>query len=168
MNKAEYTQVAYDEMDKWGLVALGWTIVHSYAIQCAGMCVYENRTIRLSAPIFNKETDAFVLDTIRHEIAHALDTSKDKPHGKTWQRLAVQVGADPTATFDSAVVNELVLLNAKYVMAFGNKIVQTYQRKPNKKTIANIKDYWARGHKSETHGKLTIQVYDSRIHMEYI
>ena len=166
MDFSDAKQLAYDELEKWNLLEKGWVVKPTKGVTTAGRCVYAKKEIEISQPIFEHESYDFCLDTIRHEIAHALDDSNDAPHGDTWKRLAVMVGCDPSATFDSEVVDKLILDRCKYVMVYGTKIVQTYMRKPNRKTILNIADYWATGHKAETKGKLQIHVYDPNIHVE--
>lgn len=168
MNLVEYREFAYEELEKWGLLEKGWTFVLSQAVVVAGFCDPSAKVIKLSQPIAEVETEAFNKDTILHEIAHAL-AGCHQAHNYVWKRWAVKVGCDPTATYkDRDAIDKLQLSKTKYVMCYGTKIVQTYLRKPNKRTILNIKEYWATGHKTETKGKLSIKVYNPAVHQVFL
>jgi predicted SprT family Zn-dependent metalloprotease len=85
-------------------------------------------------PQFFAEGDMDKLnDTIRHEIAHAIqrDHYRDygKSHGLLWKRLARKFGADPKASH--AVSPEAKKqIKSKYTLMFGSEIITKYSRKP--------------------------------------
>jgi predicted SprT family Zn-dependent metalloprotease len=169
MNLDRVTEIAAFEMKKWGLTAKGWTFKFSQALTLHGQCLYDTKEIVVSAFLANTETEEQVTDTIRHEIAHALVGHKVVSHGVVWQRKAREVGATPIATATNNEATELALkAKIKYVMLYDGKIVQEYLRKPNKKTLVNIKGYWVNGRKKETLGKLYVAVYNPRIHLEKV
>lgn len=68
-----------------------------------GMCDYRTRTISLSLEmtVFNFEDE--VVDTIRHEIAHALAGYK-AGHGPAWGAMCNVVGCRPLACYSAATV----------------------------------------------------------------
>ena len=110
----------------------------------------------------------FILDTIRHEIAHAL-VGPGHGHSIVWQHAAKQVGADTSATYEECDnIEKLRLSKVKYVMCFEDKIVQTYMRKPNKKTLATLSTRWARGFEELTYGKLKVVSYDPSVHVAFL
>lgn len=88
-------RVAHRELDRHGLTALGWTFRWDHARRRAGLCRWDRREISLSRHLFaiaaNRD-DA--LDTILHEIAHAL-VGRDAGHGAEWKRVASSIGATP-------------------------------------------------------------------------
>ena len=68
-----------------------------------GACSSAQRTIYLSSPLAQLNSEAEVKDTVLHEIAHAL-TPSDKGHGKEWKRIAERIGAVPTRCYGSEVI----------------------------------------------------------------
>lgn len=152
---------------QWGLSEKGWTFVFNAAMSYAGECRYVEKQIRVSKPIAEIETEDFVYETVRHEVAHALTDPRAKAHGQEWKRWAVRVGAQPKATYTSSEVLEAATLKrAKYVLCCDGKVIRPYLRKPNAKTMNTIKERWMPGKKEETLGKLYFEVYNPSKHVQ--
>lgn len=99
MNINDARNLARAEMDKYGL--MHWKIEISNSRGAAGRCIPYLRTIELSSFWLGKHTDAKILDTIRHEIAHAL--TPGAKHGDRWKAVCVRIGATPKARFKAEV-----------------------------------------------------------------
>lgn len=83
-----------------GLV--GWTFKSSTALGYAGQCRYLKKEIAISVPWARALSDEKIMDTILHEVAHALKMTRGLPgtgHGKEWKKVAREVGATPRASF---------------------------------------------------------------------
>ena len=70
----------------------GWTIVADRAKMRAGVCRYSRRQIGISAPLTLLHDEAEVLDTILHEIAHAL-VGPHHGHDAVWRAKAREIGS---------------------------------------------------------------------------
>lgn len=57
-----------------------------------GFCSYSSKTISLSEPLTISGDEENVIDTILHEIAHALTPMIN--HGIAWQMKAIEIGAN--------------------------------------------------------------------------
>lgn len=68
-----------------------WTIVADRAKTRAGICRFARRQIGISAPITTLHDEAEVLDTILHEIAHAL-VGPQHGHDAVWRAKAREIG----------------------------------------------------------------------------
>lgn len=68
-----------------------WTIVADRAKTRAGVCRFTKRQIGLSAPLTTLHSEAEVLDTILHEIAHAL-VGPQHGHDAVWRSKALGIG----------------------------------------------------------------------------
>lgn len=77
----------------------GWTVgPFTRRKTQAGVCVYNTRQIRLSAPLVKLNTRERVIETILHEIAHVLVGPDVAAHGPEWAATAKSLGlADPAA-----------------------------------------------------------------------
>lgn len=95
LNTAE--DLAFDLMDEHGLIDQGWTFEFSNRKTAFGDCNYPLQRIRLSKPLTLLNTEAEILDTILHEIAHAI-AGGAAGHGPKWRSIARQIGARPQAT----------------------------------------------------------------------
>lgn len=85
-----------DEYEKWGLA--GWSFKINSNQRRLGVCKYGEKLIEMSKFHILNHKDADVLDTLRHEIAHAvsfIDTGKVQHHNVTWQAYAKRIGAKP-------------------------------------------------------------------------
>ncbi len=87
------------------LVERGWTVGFDRARRRLGACRIRQRQITLSAPLSQALPDEVVEDTIRHEIAHAIDGERRgrSPHDATWRRIAVACGARPERCYHGDV-----------------------------------------------------------------
>lgn len=107
-------QIAHGEMEKWGLIKEGWKLELDNSIRRAGCCMYQRKVISLSRHMINRNAAkrmAQVVDTIRHEIAHAIagpdkfydryGRLRNRHHGDKWKGAAVLVGANPKRCYDS-------------------------------------------------------------------
>lgn len=92
-------------MEKHGLLQQGWAFQWDNARRRAGRCNYHNKTITLSrhyAELNITERLDDIIDTVLHEIAHALTPGHH--HDKVWQLMCVQVGAKPERCYDRSAV----------------------------------------------------------------
>ena len=111
MNLELAEQLAVQEMAKWqAKMGPGWKFVWSRAKRLFGYCSYRNRVIKLSAPLTLLNPESRVLNTIRHEIAHAI-AGHGAGHGHDWKRQAVIVGCEPVRCYGADVARP----SAKYV-----------------------------------------------------
>jgi predicted SprT family Zn-dependent metalloprotease len=68
-----------------------WSIVADRAKTRAGVCRFARRQIGISAPLTELHSEADVLDTILHEIAHAL-VGPQHGHDAVWRVKAREIG----------------------------------------------------------------------------
>jgi predicted SprT family Zn-dependent metalloprotease len=94
------TTIDISELARWaleehGLASQGWRFGWDRAVRRAGACHYGDKRITLSSPIFQIEKNREdALDTILHEVAHAL-AGRGAGHGATWKMIALDIGAQP-------------------------------------------------------------------------
>lgn len=94
------------------LTARGWTFGFDRARKRLGACRPKTRQITLSAHLSRTLPPAEVEDTIRHEIAHALDHELHpnrrgrRAHDRTWKALARRCGATPERCFDGELPDD--------------------------------------------------------------
>lgn len=88
-----------------GLSARGWTFGFDRARRRLGACHPARRQITVSAPLAAVLPAADAEDTLRHEIAHAIDVERRgrTGHDATWRALAVACGARPERCFSHAL-----------------------------------------------------------------
>jgi predicted SprT family Zn-dependent metalloprotease len=103
LNTAE--RWAREHLERWGLKRQGWTFAFDRARKRFGSCQHARRRITLSAPLTRIAHEEDVLDTIRHEIAHALAGPR-AGHGVRWRAIAAQVGAKPQRLGDGPTLQD--------------------------------------------------------------
>lgn len=90
----------------------GWTFGFDRARTRLGVCRPATQQITLSAHLTRTLPDADVEDTVRHEIAHALDHELHpnrrgrRAHDRTWKALARRCGATPERCFDGDIPDD--------------------------------------------------------------
>ena len=93
-------------LDQHRLLAKGWDFHWDRAKRRAGSCRYSLKLITLSHHYVKQnvaERPYDVLDTILHEIAHALAGPR-AGHGPEWVKACLLVGARPERCYDNSVV----------------------------------------------------------------
>jgi predicted SprT family Zn-dependent metalloprotease len=88
-------------MDENGLY--NWRLVFDNHRTSAGRCDYDVRTISLSRPVLEVNPLEEVIDTILHEIAHAL-VGADAGHGRIWRKQFLALGGSGRVTQDPRTV----------------------------------------------------------------
>ncbi|MFN9718608.1 MAG: SprT-like domain-containing protein [Planctomycetota bacterium] len=94
MDLVELEQRAHDELQRHGLK--GWTFGWATTRRRLGACNYRLRRIEISKFYASHNSREKVIDTLLHEIAHALAGPRAK-HGPIWKKIAAQLGAQPAA-----------------------------------------------------------------------
>jgi predicted SprT family Zn-dependent metalloprotease len=89
----EVVTLAKRQFKDHGLDELGWTFGFNKAKRGAGVCRFTKKRIELSEVFALKASQKDLLNTILHEIAHAL-AGKSHDHDKTWKDIAIRVGCD--------------------------------------------------------------------------
>lgn len=79
---------------------VGWSFGLTASKRRLGVCKYRRKRIEISDYYARHNTDAAVLDTLLHEIAHAL-AGVEAGHGPVWQAVAARIGTTPRACDDS-------------------------------------------------------------------
>lgn len=90
MDLREARQLALARMDDHGLLELGWRFEFDNAKARNGICKHSRKTICLSRYYVALNDISKVLNTILHEIAHAL--TPGAKHGPEWKAKAKQIG----------------------------------------------------------------------------
>jgi predicted SprT family Zn-dependent metalloprotease len=92
MDLEQLEAIARQELKKHGL--LDWTFGLSKAKRRLGVCKYRQKRIEIAEYYARNSPEATVIDTLRHEIAHAIAGPAAK-HGPRWKAVAVRLGATP-------------------------------------------------------------------------
>jgi len=94
MDLKELETIAAQELKKNGLH--GWTFGLADTGRRLGVCKYRTRRIEIAEYYARNSPPETVLDTLRHEIAHAIAGPAAK-HGPAWKAVAIRLGATPRA-----------------------------------------------------------------------
>ena len=98
-----YTVLARQLLNKHGLH--NWRFKYSRSKLGYGHCSPRKKEITLSRPLSEINSHEENLDTILHEIAHALDWERNRKswHGYTWKAICREVGARPERCYGKEV-----------------------------------------------------------------
>lgn len=92
MLKHEALNLTEDMMRQHGL--RGWKALINNSRSQLGYCHWTKKTIALSIFHVTGSSDDKIMNTILHEIAHALVGPSSNPHGSAWQRKALEIGCN--------------------------------------------------------------------------
>lgn len=127
-NKAK--KIALELMKKHGLLKSYWTFKFDNAKRRFGSCddrPYKKLiTLSLALTELNKEED--VVDTILHEIAHAL-VGCNRGHDYVWKQKALEIGCDGKRCYSTA---EVVIPKGNYVAICKNGHSRSKMRMPRR------------------------------------
>jgi predicted SprT family Zn-dependent metalloprotease len=114
MTSNDVPHIAHHLLGKYNLAQQGWVFRWDNAKRRAGACWYYRKVISLSRAYVNlniKERPDDVIDTILHEIAHALAGCREG-HSKVWKAMCARIGARPERCTDRAVMMPVGRLTA--------------------------------------------------------
>lgn len=99
MTNSEALRIMNEKLVVYGLREKGWNAELSNTKRALGECRYCTKTVRVSRHHIECSSADSVIDTILHEIAHAIDFENRgrSGHDAEWRRVAVMVGATPRA-----------------------------------------------------------------------
>src|SRR6266404_838178 len=86
MDLKELEAIASQEMTKHALH--GWTFGFAHTKRRLGVCKYRTKRIEIAEYYARNSSPESVLDTLLHEIAHAIAGSAAR-HGPVWKAVAV-------------------------------------------------------------------------------
>lgn len=120
-----------------------------------GRCVFKPREIYLSAHMLDVYGIEEMINTVKHEIAHACDHKYNgfsSMHGRPWKLWAIKLGAVPRARSGPIIVDK----SGKWILRHidTKEIYRSYHRKPRQ--IGFIPDSWIPNKKLKTLNKLEI------------
>lgn len=93
-------QLALDLLASHGLQ--DWSFAFNWRKRSLGLCLYRLRRIELSVHFVERNDRVEIVDTILHEIAHAL-VGPQHGHNTTWKRKCLEIGARPERCGDAAM-----------------------------------------------------------------
>lgn len=76
-----------------------WGVTVTARKRSVAACNYRDKQVELSSEWFPQMTDAEIVDTVLHEVAHALAGPNVQAHGREWKRVARAIGCDASTTF---------------------------------------------------------------------
>ena len=146
--------LANAEIKLW-LVYDTWTFKWNNRKRSFGVCDHASKTIQLSKFLTESQPIAEVLDTIKHEIAHALAGS-GHGHNHVWKRYCKVVGCNGLRASKKGKVAHSDMGYTWAMVDNNGLFVKGYLRKPSRKMFATLKNRYLGGRKRETLGKLQI------------
>lgn len=96
MTRDRATRLAHEELIKHGLKDWGVRLNSQTDLRYVGLCSHKDKCIILSAAAVELHPEPEVLNTIRHEIAHALTPGNG--HNEIWASKAKEIGCDHIST----------------------------------------------------------------------
>jgi predicted SprT family Zn-dependent metalloprotease len=126
MDLTQAAALARQLMDQHGLA--DWQFRFDHARRRFGCCWPTHKRISLSRPLTLLNESPEVIDTILHEIAHALVPGGHTP---AWRRMCLQIGAKPRRCFSQTAVNlPEIKRKHRYVAACRCPIEHIRKRRP--------------------------------------
>lgn len=159
MDQAKAEATAKALMQKHGLIQKGWTFAFNKSKTALGRCALNllkgKKEILLSTYYLTRVSEAETVETVLHEIAHALDWERNgwkrgEAHGVGWQSIAREVGANPVRTAHVPPEN----MAYPYVLKYEGKVIKGYNKLP-KGLVESLPKLALEG-KPESLGKLKL------------
>lgn len=136
---------------------LGWKFAWHNRVRVYGTCDYAKKTIYLSRKLTAVREDAAVVNTILHEIAHAL--TPGCKHNAVWKAKFISLGGDGLVRSADKLTDEQN--PPAWVMVFEGEIIKRWYRRPNKSTFDKLGRTFIKGRRDETIGRLEIIPYSA-------
>ncbi len=160
MNASDTLALLNDKLKHHGLSELGWQGKLDHARRRFGVCRPSDKIITISRHLAELNSDEEVLDTILHEIAHALAFEQYQVncgHDHRWKALCLQIGAKPVRCYSSQTVRQP---SPRWLLCHiqTGEVFHQYFRRPT----TDLKKLYIKGRKQETLGQLEIRPANNR------
>jgi len=137
MDRQQAAQILRDELNKHGLQAWSVRLNQNADSKFLGLCSYKDTCIILSAHHVDIHPDPDVINTIRHEVAHALTPGHG--HDDVWAAKAREIGCDNTMPcsnlgLDPAII-DAIRSGADVEVSFDTQVIRT-----PKYTVTRLQD----------------------------
>lgn len=109
MNLEIAYRLARTKLDEHGLQQ--WDIMFDVAKLRFGRCYYKTHLITLSRILVGLNNEAEILDTILHEIAHAL-VGREHRHDRIWKQKARDIGCNGKRCYGQGVIRPVAKYSA--------------------------------------------------------
>jgi hypothetical protein len=151
MNAEKAKTLALAQMQRCGLIDFGWRFAFNATKRALGLCAPAQKTIYLSTYFLDKVSEVETMDTILHEIAHALEAIRfgTSGHGTKWKTICREVGAQPVAKCKAKIHHAY-----PYVLMYEGAVVKGFWKMP-KGISSRLRTLQAPG-RPETLGKLRL------------
>lgn len=127
MTRIEAAQLARNELNKHGLSDWAVRLNQNAEGHFLGLCSYRDKTIILNAHHIDIHPTPDVINTIRHEIAHALCPKHG--HDEVWAECAKRIGCDNTSPCSnlslSPEIIDAIRSGATVEVTFDEQIIRT-------------------------------------------
>lgn len=139
MNRIQATNLLRTLLDEQGLKDWHVRLTSDLIKPFLGMCSYKDKSIILNAHHINTHPDEEIVNTIRHEVAHALTPGNN--HNEVWAAMARKLGCDntlPCATYGfSENAIDAIRSGAELKVEF---TTETHVIRTPKYTVSHIQD----------------------------
>lgn len=157
MKENYYAGIAHDLFIKWGLLARGWKFeiadVVAGRTTVLGYCDERTFTITLQRSHVELSSEEMVMNTIKHEIAHAMVGCRNG-HNAKWKRAARMIGANPESCANRGdLTDEYIKENYKYQLCLVENGVIIERLRMYQKRRSNMEGRYING-RPETTDKL--------------
>lgn len=127
MTRIEASTILRNELDKHGLQEWSVRLNQNAESRFLGMCIHKDKTIVLSAHHIDIHPDPDVINTIKHEVAHALTPGHG--HDSVWSDKAREIGCDNTMPCSNLALSpeiiDAIRSGADVEVTFDEHIVRT-------------------------------------------
>jgi superfamily II DNA or RNA helicase len=156
MTRQEASFALREELNKHGLSDWSVRLNQNADTRFLGLCLHKDKTIVLSAHHIDIHPTPDVINTIRHEIAHALTPGEG--HNELWSAKAKEIGCDNTAPCSNLSLSpdiiDAIRSGATVEVTFDEQIIRT-----PKYNVTRLQD------KCEVCGKVAKSVSENTIIM---
>jgi predicted SprT family Zn-dependent metalloprotease len=101
----ELEKIAIQRMQEFNLLEEGWFFEWSKKKRSLGDCNHGKKRIRLSEYFAGLVSTEDLIDTINHEIAHAI-VGRGHGHDHVWREACIKTGANPERIANKQIIGE--------------------------------------------------------------
>lgn len=127
MDRQTASKLLRDELNKHGLSDWSVRLNQNADSRFLGLCSYKDKCIILSAHHIDIHPDPDVINTIKHEVAHALTPGNG--HNEVWAAKAKEIGCDNTSPCSNLsldpVIIDAIRSGATVEVTFDEQVIRT-------------------------------------------
>lgn len=90
-----------------------WKLIHKPLLNYNGLCWFNKKKIEINSTLLEKASHEYIIEIIKHEVAHAIAGPTKDYHGKKWRNIFLSLGGSGQIYYGSITTPSKYILKCQ-------------------------------------------------------